>query len=294
MLLDEYIHKKAPDRSLYHYTSIDALYSMCEEKENQEIWATNAAYMNDSQELLYAFTLFKQMLHKKVNDYSDEHKTYFKILEQYLSDSVELTSFIYVYSLSEECNSLSQWRSYTPHGKGVCLEYDMDTISGLTKDDGIHFVKCEYDTDKQNGIINELVEKLKDDYDRVISNFSGVVPPSHTNTTAYEDIDKVVKVLAVIKHPAFHLEKEWRVVVTFHAAKELDEKYRVGASMLTPYVPVKFNEGFFIKSIMIGPTAHASLSAAALSRYLDSKSLKPRDSAARIPVSSSNIPYREW
>lgn len=297
MLVDEYIFKEVPpakNKHFYHYTGIDSFFAICE-NEKREIWATNAAYMNDSQELIYAQKLLGKVLASKAKGFNDAQKSFFEHLEKHLSESVEVASFIYVHSLSEDGNSLSQWRSYTPHGKGVCIEYDINSINGMVKPDDIYFVKCEYDETKQFQLLGEMIENLKDDFDGKVSGFRSVVPPGEIGSVALFSLDKVLKVLSIIKHPSFYSEKEWRVVVTFQAAKNLDENYRVGSSMLTPYVSVPMTEGSFIKSMKIGPTAHVNLSKAALSRYLGTKEFKPIKSYEdRIIVESSDIPYREW
>lgn len=296
MLVDEYIFKEVPlalNKRFYHYTGIDSLFSICANKE-KVIRATHAAYMNDSQELIYAQRLFNKVLAKRTESFNDDQKSYFASLERFLSESVEIASFIYVHSLSEDGNSLSQWRSYTPHGKGVCMEYDVNTINGLIKDDGIYFVKCEYIDIKQYSILEELIDSLKEEFNKKTSGFMGVIPPVAIQQEALKSIDTVLKVLSIIKHPSFYSEKEWRIVVSYDAALKLDENYRVGSSMLAPYVALQITEGSFIKSIKVGPTAHVNLSMAALSRYLDSPNRFPQDPDNRIPVESSDIPYREW
>ena len=45
--------------SLYHYTSLEAIKSVL---ENKKIWMTDLRYLNDSQELYHGFEVFKMQL----------------------------------------------------------------------------------------------------------------------------------------------------------------------------------------------------------------------------------------
>ncbi len=280
---------KEPQGPLYHYTGIGALNEMCNAK-TQEIWASSIGYMNDSKELFYALGLFKEVLRDSINASIEDELDFLLTLQRYLELHADTESFLYVFSLSEENNSLNQWRSYTPHGKGVCIEFKPDVIQNLIDIPGVSFAKCEYKEEVQKEIIRELIYEL-------LVTFRGYLiekpeyDPDKIDDFVINVIDQIYLSLAIIKHPAFASEREWRVILNYIGLGNFSTKYRVGSSMLTPYVALPLGQKYFLKSVRIGPTPHEVLSTSAIEGYLKSIGY-PLDIPDLVTV--SGIPYREW
>lgn len=278
---------KQPQEALYHYTGIGALYDMCKAKK-KEVWASSIGYMNDSKELYYALELFHGLLRESIDTSNDEGLDFLTTLKANLDECAETQSFLYVFSLSEDYNSLSQWRSYTPHGKGVCIEFNEEALQNLIDISGVTFAKCEYVEVKQKLILKELIEDLL----IVFREFVKKHPDYEELKIEHfvmDVMDQIYLTLSIIKHPAFSDEREWRIIFSEIGVTVQPIQYRVGASMLTPYVALPLNLDHFMNSVRIGPASHESLSATALNGFLRSIGY-PRYNF----VKTSGIPYREW
>jgi hypothetical protein len=98
----------------------------------------------------------------------------------------------------------------------------------------------------------------------------------------------MLQVLAVIKHPAFAEEQEWRIVSPYFPRCTAPQiKFREGASILKPYIDIPLPTGIVFDQVILGPTERNELGHAALSTFLSNKRLCNN-------TVSSMIPYREW
>jgi len=99
--------------------------------------------------------------------------------------------------------------------------------------------------------------------------------------------DSVFPVLALAKHEAFAEEAEWRLI-SQHFTSLDNAKFREGASMLVPYLPLQLErDDQVFESVLLGPTPHEELSLPALTAFLKSERLAAKVEATRIP-------YRVW
>ena len=119
--------------------------------------------------------------------------------------------------------------------------------------------------------------------------------------------------LALIKHPSFAEECEWRMIASPRrtgaiALEPKNLKLRESRNMMVPYLnleipcltgstqisggrTVTFNEshpGLHINEVIVGPTAHRTLALSACNILL------PPYLRMYPTVSSSSIPYRNW
>lgn len=281
---------------LYHYTGIDGLLGMAGSKE---LWAGNIHYMNDSEELTHALEALhehaKVKLHQLPPDQSD--KAFFlQAIATWASESLHnaKSHHMYIFSLSEEPSLLSQWRSYTPHGKGVCIGFSTKTLIQVCRTNGCSLVKCVYDQAEKaklfegmlGGIYNHLYATLPE----CLNSFNSCLTVLQTSQT-----ENILRILPLIKHQAFSEEREWRFVSKFSYDLS-DAEFRPGASMITPYrkwaLPDQqwrdaHNFGWLFESIMLGPTPHRELAWASLVAMSHKYNMAQH-------VDFSDIPYRVW
>ena len=99
---------------------------------------------------------------------------------------------------------------------------------------------------------------------------------------------------ALLKHPAYHEEKEWRIVspvITNYV--EAGIEYREGPSMLVPFMNFRLPEApdrrLDIEHVFLGPTPNLNISMESLSNYLSKKGASPRKG-----LENCEIPYRPW
>ena len=143
-----------PTKPLCHYTSQNGLIGILKSKS---MYATDAAYLNDSQEVVYAVSVAKRCFQKR------------RLKEQVdMSDILGKTESlagklpVYVASFSEEPDLLSQWRGYCWEGSGfaLCVSAQRMMTLARTRDGG--FFKCIYDEDAQFEVLKRMEETVGD------------------------------------------------------------------------------------------------------------------------------------
>lgn len=288
--IDDYFSQK-PDSTLYHYTGIGGLLGMV---KSQKVWASHAYYLNDSKEILHACDVLSQVLSENINNFHGEELEFVKQFEQWLK-TFHIDAFhIFIFSLSEERSLLSQWRSYTPHGKGVSLGFSTSVIDHFLKTPGFKIAKCLYERHEHKELMNGLLEKI-------LVTFRQSLPTLNTSnkhpTQKYHGFlenfrSDLLQVLAIVKHSAFSEEREWRVLSPYFPKYTVPAiKFREGASMLMPYIelelPDRNQAALLFDEVILGPSQHEKLSLSALSSYLSNKDVCNKSSI-------SNIPFRVW
>jgi hypothetical protein len=301
--IDRFFMQK-PKSSLFHYTGVKALMGIA---EGRKIFASNAYYLNDSQELLLGVEMLRNLaLEIACATSNGDESEFLKQLANWLRSFSVMPYPIFVCSLSEEGSLLSQWRSYTSHGKGVSIAFSSDMVCRIAKLSDCFIAKCIYDRAGQLSIIRELLELLLTSYRKDSPSVNSAGAPADkqygvhfTDTTMDERFHayfegfrfEFMRVFALLKHDSFSEEKEWRIIFAkndVHAHNVI--KFREGASMLVPYVELPLSDekdDHIFASVTLGPSRHANLSMLALADFL-------RISKACTRVSNSNLPYREW
>jgi hypothetical protein len=278
------------DRILYHYTGVGSLLGIA---KTEALWASNVYYMNDSKEITYACDILEEVLGSLLasGTYSNPEVEFLKQLKDWISLCRTTTYSIFVFSLSEKASLLSQWRSYTPHGKGVSIGFAPEILNNLVQSSRLRIAQCLYKKVEQVEVIRSLIDKL-------LTTFRQELPiidtsKAHLSQCYHPFLEKfrgdVLQVLSIIKHKAFQEECEWRLISPYYPKYTLPViKFREGASMLVPYVELKFGKSRPIfEEVILGPSSHQNLSMSALSMFLSNQSLCNR-------TVNCVIPYREW
>jgi hypothetical protein len=282
--------QRASAQTLFHYTGVESLLGMA---RSEAIWASHVYYLNDSREIIHACDLLTRSLQRLLDQYAANAEER-SLLAQFgaWSKSYEREKYcLFVFSLSEEESLLSQWRSYTPYGKGVSLALGPATLTRLIEQNELRIGRCVYEPNEQFEILSSLTEKLILSFRRIQPlPDEGADPP---NTCYYHFLEQfrgeVLQVLALLKHEAFREEREWRLLSTYYPNYTVPEiKFRTGASLLVPYVELKLgSQRPIFDRVMLGPTPHDDLSVNALSMFLSNSRL----SATTV---NGRVPYREW
>jgi hypothetical protein len=276
------------EQVLYHYTGIAGLMGIV---DSRAIWASHAYYLNDSKEILHAVDVLSNKIERYVTLMGME-KDYALQLRTWLVSFRQTAYHIFVFSLSEERSLLSQWRSYTPHGKGVSVGFSTQTINNLLNSNkGFRLAKCLYTQDEHNTLLDSLMEKL------LVTFRQGDHPalgqkahPSQTYHPFFESFrNDFLQVLAIVKHEAFREEKEWRVLSPYYASyKGSQVQFRPGASMIMPYTVLDLpKQGVLFEQVVLGPSRDINLSHSALSTYMSNRGV------CNVTF-NSEIPYRQW
>jgi len=262
---DKFGLETRPEKNLCHYTSQQSLIGILKERG---IYATDARYLNDSQEIVYAVDLAKRYFEKRNSTRASGVLKSLNLIEELLVDRP-----IYVASFSERPDLLSQWRGYCPTGSGFALCISSDRVMALAKTHGWRLVKCIYSEPKQLEVLAKLEEFA----------FSGAWDkPSGIFALT------LLLIAPALKHPAFEEESEWRALRFFGPDQIL---IRLGISTLVPYIMFALTvstEPIELASLVVGPTPHGALAKMAVETLLRRMKVTCPE-----PV-SSQIPFRNW
>lgn len=262
------------NKTFYHYCSIDSFFKIIESKS---IWLSNSSVMNDFEENKIIENFFPLM-------YSFFEKVKFK-------EFIEPFYFTFkkeplIFCLSENKDSLSQWRGYANDGKGISIGFDINqfklnketlssdaffnfTIQRINKDKKITpeeefdqnttFQKVIYNKLEQKKYLEKYFEKVKRISEKE-NFFIDLLIPIFSHNLARASI--------ILKNHSFEEEKEWRIIHVPHEnntqGKKIKNsdlsiselKFRVSNNIITNYKILDFSKIFdstLIPEIVIGP-----------------------------------------
>jgi len=142
--------------TLYHYTNVSGLYGIL---ERSALWASNIHYLNDSKEFHQAIECAQQTLHTEsiglnTGRRADLLKRFKERLEQVSQVS------ILVASLSENNDSLSQWRGYCPPRGGYAVGFNYGRLDLFAKQQGFQLLPCHYSHLEHQALLMPLIQQL--------------------------------------------------------------------------------------------------------------------------------------
>lgn len=259
---------------LYHYTSPAGLYGIL---ESSSLWASNIHYLNDSKEFKQAIECAKTLFHTGIRESQSENKD--DIIKRFNGQLESISQIsIHVASLSENGDSLSQWRGYCPTGGGYAAGFNHGRLSIMAEKQGFKLLPCAYTHSEHNSLLKPLIEPL----------FSVALENLDQELNYF--VNKFVQIAPMIKHNSFSEEREWRLISGVFATNRPDWKVRIGRTMLIPYTEFNFgkeNESALCE-VVVGPTPHHYLSGSSVSSALHKAKIK------NWTVRYSQSPFRDW
>jgi len=169
---DYHQHLKDQKDLLWHYTDFAAFESIL---RNNELWATDYRFMNDSTELLHALKFCFPPYNKSLSHVA-------KIIGQYLESTKPLPS-AEVLSFSREFDSLEQWRGYSRHSVGVALGFDAAVFERVATHFGFKRLECIYTKqDKYDAIHRQIFVGNAE-----LKKFEGLTDREHDLAEGYEE-----------------------------------------------------------------------------------------------------------
>jgi len=280
------LYAEQPDWNLYHYTSLAAMKSIV---ESGTMWASEIRYLNDSQELRHFENSISGAV-RAAEKGTDETSEIVRQFGAWLRERVELGPMIFVVSLSQRGNLLSQWRGYCPHGQGVSLGFGPAGLTMAARAGGFTLGRCIYDMTRHNEIVVRVLNLIVKD--ARAAGPSAQFHPTQSYHRFFQEIEgHILRIAALLKHPSFSEEQEWRAVsqpISHYVTNPI--RYRTGRTMLVPYIdwPLAEPSGTIdLPHVIVGPTPTPDLSIGSVSKYL-SKYL-PGDTRT---VATCSIPYR--
>lgn len=270
-----------PDGSLYHYTTFRGLMGIV---ENRCLWASDIRYMNDSAELRHTVNLLSREVTQRLDD-PRSNATALNSFVDWVSHRVTNGHLVFASSFRSHGNLLSQWRGYSTVGKGVSLGFDSDYIVHCAREQSFVVGQCIYDPKLQHELIAAVID--------VVSEVTRGQPQEQWHHLFAELETELLRIAALLKHPSFAEEQEWRIVspaMTDFMSAQI--RFREGTSMLVPYCELELRTSdtprLPLEHIYLGPTAHITLSLNSLAMYLQKHGAAPRRG-----IDYCDIPYRQ-
>jgi len=254
--IDTHLSTALPDK-LYHYTSTEAFRCIVEYKK---LWATDAFYMNDNQEILHALELCQIVCQSIAKDTSGREHQFIEKLFKELHFQKANQAHIFTISFSECRDQLSQWRAYTRNG-GYALSFKGSALSYIAHSQGYIIAKCIYEEAQKTELINEFIQqKIRD----------SVIEPN-IDLMAIMAANEFLTIAAMLKHQGFSEEQEWRLISTTCRDDPSQIKYRSVARYLIPYLEVSVSPDSIpqidgirkfigIDEVLVGPAPEPELS----------------------------------
>ncbi len=277
---------RQPEETLYHYTSLAGLQGIV---GSRELRSSDIRFMNDSAELRHTLDLLNKQVTRRILSGVD-HPELLNAFLDWLSKRIVSGPMLFGASFRANGNLLSQWRGYSVHGKGVSLGFDPESICRQASAQGFSIGRCIYQPDRQAALIEQVIDGVE----ALAQELGNPSRAAQEAPRIFQNIEEdLLRIAAVLKHPAFEEEQEWRIVSPIisdphHPALHVRE----GSSMLVPYyafalAPEK-QRGVSLNHVYIGPTANAELSMHSLRLYLEQQRSAPRDG-----ISYCQIPFRK-
>lgn len=277
---------------LYHYTSHKNLRCIVEDRL---LRISHVYYMSDANEIRYGAELFKTVVAERQNRETNQTLIEFLAeLRDWLNQLIGLPHYIFVFSLTEKGNLLSQWRAYTPFGEaGVSIGFSKEGLEKIATEKGFEIIKCLYDKKEQLGILNTELDAIIAKFVKVAPsiNITGRPPNQKYLSYFYQYSERLLKTFCRIKDPFFQEESEWRLVSKYYEKYTDPEiKFREGRTTLVPFVEFHLSgihdDGRLFEQVYVGPSPNFHLAYAAIVSFLSNKK------ACNITINSQS-PLRE-
>ena len=262
------LHQNCP--TLWHYTDASGLLGIL---QNNELWFTDASFLNDASEMSYAVELTKRIVDKRLkeSDLSPAHREYLdSFLRSIVShrDNIREYGFVnptFICCFCEEADSLHLWRAYSDHGRGYSIGLYPDHIAlgpirlseratqnGKLIETWYPFrpflCRVIYNEQEQEKIINRLLDLLVQ---------AIITAPSEFPVGSENNVHKIIAssrffrlfylCLFCFKHPTFKDEREWRLIYApdfFKRDADIESipiaqiHYRTSGSYFVPYLKI--------------------------------------------------------
>lgn len=234
---------------LYHYTSAEGALGIL---SSGSIRATMIHYMNDAKEFQYALDLAAELILDTPGPSGERHHD---ICRDFLVAIRRMA--VYVFSLSEHRNQLSQWRAYAGGG-GYAIGIDTSQLQMLCQANNATLVRCVYDLSSQRALLSPIVAEMLE--------AAKELAPDANWLELYDTFAaRFTSVAATIKHPSFYEEDEWRVVSSI-GVPQSTVKYRSAGGLIVPYCEWSLRHGnlYPVAAVVVGPTVSDQLASRSL------------------------------
>jgi len=278
-LLEKLLSPSVPsDKILYHYTTQDGLLGILKSKQ---LWVSSIRHLNDAAEFNYTTAFVRDTVTLKFFQETGPLNAFYGAVLDGLERLAAMT--LYVGSFSQNGDVLSQWRAYTHSGIGFSLGFEYEYLRALAEAQHYQFLRCNYDETEHRQVIAQLMDEAS----RMVNTHE----PHAVQLAISFFYDRLIKLAAVLKHPSFAEEKEWRLI-SEPAFRHVEQAFfRPGKSMLVPFRSFDLtteDRGMEMPVLYVGPTPHMELSRYSVGQLVSIAQIGDSD------IRPSVVPFRSW
>lgn len=248
------VTRAVPD-VLYHYTSAEGLSGIIRQKA---LWAKDIHKLNDRRELLHAL----DMASTAIQAYKPESLSTLQV-----NSSILMLEYIrrlkggklFVASLTEAADLLSQWRAYCPPGGGFSIGFSTAALSNSPDWGFFKLYPCLYNSEEQQ----DLIEFLVGSYIGILQGIPTIDSREMkglSESVAFWFVGALMRVAPLLKHQSFFEEREWRLVTMSPANRRPLPPQPLGADPML-YTQFRLGPGttspgtrFVVREVVVGPT----------------------------------------
>lgn len=268
MNLDQ-LYGDEPPEFLFHYTSSAGMLGIL---DSRSIWATEIRYLNDAKELSNFLDLVSFQASMRISEVGGFEAEVLRDFRTWLSQRATGGHAMFVVSLTENGNLLSQWRAYAHGNSGVSLGFSAARLKQMAMSAGFRFGRCIYEIQEQQEFAKLIVDDILAAaavFDYANSNYGGHESVRHHAVFMTME-ERILSGAALLKNHAFKEETEWRLVSSFVPdQKNAGISFRQGESCLIPYLKFNLNDDdgqlTVIQLANVGPTPNPNLAMNAVS-----------------------------
>jgi len=283
------LFSETPKGPLYHYTTLSGLLGIV---RSRTLWASDIRYMNDSAELKHAADLLRIEVQERLTRGQGKADLLGQFMD-WISHRIMNGHMLFATSFRAEGNLLSQWRGYSSHGKGVSLGFLSEYILECAGKQKFQIGKCIYEPNIQRNLIGRVVDAVEVHAENSIDDTT----PRQRIPEIYQEVFEQIKIdllriSAILKHPSFREEKEWRIVSPVFTDLEASPvSFREANAMLVPYLEFDLQADaehpLQLDHLFLGPTSNINISMNSLKMYLAQHGIVPSRG-----IDYCQIPYR--
>jgi hypothetical protein len=279
---------------LYHYTDARGFMGIV---EGGCLRATDYRFLNDTEECRIGESIALDVAKAALTATTDAHArvlldTFVRLYPDYCL--TKRAGTIYVTSLSERGDLLSQWRGYAAGGTGYSIGFGrvpLDEVPGLS----IGLYKCAYDRapleDDMHAVLTRLANGFSAEFHRVADDPAG--ERKLGNLFLRLMLVEIAQHALRAKHSGFREETEWRIVAFPRFDDEVNAvkavEYRAARIGLVPFVelPMRFQNRLVLTDVIVGPMHHKEHGVAVAAGFLTKMGYRGDDL-----VKTSTVPFR--
>src|ERR1700686_440311 len=191
--------RSAELETLWHYTDANGLFGIV---SSNQLRFGDSRFLNDRTERVYGTDLLEQIFKEEIA--KDDRGGLTSSLRKHWT--LQPPTRLYVCSLSETKESISQWQRYGAGGSGYCIGFAPRGLDSLFDEDLVSRIAMIYDEKEQLGLLRAEVHVCLDREPRS----RAANPKAPHLYEAYFTGGVVDQATLCLKNPFFQDEKEWR------------------------------------------------------------------------------------